>query len=880
MYQVVVSMNENASVVLKQKRERLISGFKGNALHFMSEHTSILDHYFQVCYETSLVGPELRIEKNPYAIIALGGYGRKEQCVHSDVDLLFLFEKSVPDTAEALIQEMIYPLWDIGMDVGHATRSIEECAEISRTDVEAFTAHLDARFVCGMSPLYSRLMRYLRENIIGNQSPEIIAWLIENNARRHKHFGESAYLLEPNLKEGCGGLRDYHTIRWIAKIKSDIQSRRDLEYYGYFSSNEYESLAAALAFIWSVRNHLHRMSGRKCDQLYTEHQPKLAKVLDFKEMDGRSPVEAMLGKIQGEMEFLNQQLQMFLYELSHETGQHRKRRKYQRTQNPDLEIRKGAINFLSSEAVHTNPMLLMQIFEECARFQAPLSAEAKRLVREFQYLADADFIVSKKVIKSFERLLMAKPAAVNALDEMLASGFLLQIIPEFGGIVHRVQYDDYHLFPVDQHSLHVVQTLKKFGGPDDPSECRLCGELYDELATPKWLLWAGLLHDIGKGSSGNDHAGRGAVIATHLLTRMGYRRKDIETVGFLVEEHLFLIKIATRRDVNDEETAVFCARRIKDIDRLKMLYLLTVADSISTGPKAWNEWTAALLRDLFLKTLNILENGELASREAMEAVARKKEQVVYSAKTQKAARELDTLFNVMSPRYLLYSSAEDILSHVLLYRKLQDADFVWSIAPVPEVETRIVTICAKDRPGLFSKISGVFTLNSLEILDAQIFTWRNNTALDIFHVKPPLDQLFEEEKWNRARAHLEAALSGELDLELALKEKMEDFRAERLRYAERPHRVEIDNQSSSFFTIIDVFSTDFPGLLFQITHALFQCKLDIWVAKIATKINQVVDVFYVRDFDGQKVDAADRVSAIKAAVLDVLNGAQRKESGQ
>ena len=874
-------MNENASVLLKQKRERLISGFRGNALYFMSEHTSILDHYFQVCYETSLVGPELRIEKNPYAIIALGGYGRKEQCVHSDVDLLFLFEKGVPDTAEALIQEMIYPLWDIGLDVGHATRSIEECAEISRTDVEAFTAHLDARFVCGMSPLYSRLMRYLRENIIGSRSQEIIAWLIENNVRRHKHFGDSAYLLEPNLKEGRGGLRDYHTIRWIAKIKSDIQSRRDLEYYGYFSSDEYQSLSNALAFIWSVRNHLHRMTGRKCDQLYTEHQPRLAKVLDFQETDGRSPVEAMLGKIQGEMEFLNQQLQMFLYELSHETGQqHRKRRKYQRTQNPDLEIRKGAINFTSSETVHSNPMLLMQIFEECARFQVPLSAEAKRLVREFQYLADADFIVSRKVIKSFERLLMAKPSAVNPLDEMLASGFLLHIIPEFASIVHRVQYDDYHLFPVDQHSLHVVQTLKKFGSPDDPSECRLCGELYHELTTPKWLLWAGFLHDIGKGSSGNDHSGRGAIIARDLMARTGYRRKDIETVSFLIEEHLFLIKIATRRDVNDEETSVFCARKIKDIDRLKMLYLLTVADSISTGPKAWNEWTAALLRDLFLKVLNILENGELASHEAVETVTRKKEQVVYSAKTQKAVRELDALFNVMSPRYLLYSSAQEILSHVLLYRELQDADFVWNIAEVPEVGTRIVTICAKDRPGLFSRISGVFTLNSLEILDAQIFTWRNNIALDIFHVKPPLDQLFEEEKWQRARTHLQAALSGELDLGQALEEKMKECQVDRLRFSERPPRVAIDNQSSSFFTIIDVFSTDFPGLLFQITNVLFRCKLDIWVAKIATKINQVVDVFYVRDFDGQKVDAADRVSAIKTAVLGVLNGAQQKESGQ
>ncbi|MDO9110478.1 MAG: [protein-PII] uridylyltransferase, partial [Desulfatirhabdiaceae bacterium] len=372
------------------------------------------------------------------------------------VDLLFLFENTVPATTEALIQEMVYPLWDVGLDVGHATRSVAECAEICRTDIETFTAHLDARFVCGMSPLYSRLMSHLRESIIQNQSADLISCLIQTNAIRHKHFGDSAYLLEPNLKEGRGGLRDYHTIRWIAKIKSDIRTRRDLEYYGYFSSDEFLSLSRALTFIWHVRNHLHRQAGRKCDQLYTEYQPKLARILDIHSTKGQSPVESMLGKIQGEMEFLNQQLQMFLYELSHDTGSHRKRSSIQRTRNPNLEIRKGAINFASSEAIPAAPLLLMQIFEECARFQLPLSAEAKRLVKEFQYLADETFISSKRVVKLFEKLLMSRPDRVNALDEMLSSGFLVRILPEFEGIVHRVQYDDYHLFPVDKHSLHVV----------------------------------------------------------------------------------------------------------------------------------------------------------------------------------------------------------------------------------------------------------------------------------------------------------------------------------------------------------------------------------------------------------------------------------------
>ncbi|MFC1830370.1 [protein-PII] uridylyltransferase, partial [Thermodesulfobacteriota bacterium] len=327
------------------------------------------------------------------------------------------------------------------------------------------------------------------------------------------------------------------------------------------------------------------------------------------------------------------------------------------------------------------------------------------------------------------------------------------------------------------------------------------------------------------------------------------------------------------------ETAIICARRIKDVERLKMLYLLTVADAISTGPKAWNEWISTLLRDLFLKVLSILEKGELATREAVETVERKRDAVLSSAPSQPNRQELEALLNVMSPRYLLYTPEHDMLEHFELYKDMGPDEFVWKITETADSNTRKVTICAKDRPGLFSKISGVFTLNGLDILDAQVFTWRNNIALDIFEVKPPPDQIFETEIWNRAEKHLNSALSGNLDLESALSEKVSAYRSSRRLTRERPHRVVVDNESSSFFTIVEVFTYDFPGLLYSITDALFRCRLDIWVAKIATKVDQVVDVFYVRDFDGQKVDLPDQVEAIKSTVEAVLLDVNSSETG-
>jgi [protein-PII] uridylyltransferase len=306
-----------ASEKLREKTESLISGFSEETEpDFIRKYAHILDDYFRQCFEVSRVGPRMAVDKNLYAVIALGGYGREEQCIYSDVDLLFLFEKSVPEDGEDLVREMIYPLWDIGLDVGYATRSIKECVHLALEEIEVLTSLLDARFICGFSPLYSSLMEKLDRKITPKRSNKIIAGLIENNRQRHTYFGDSAYLLEPNLKEGQGGLRDYHTMRWIARIKSNLKQFRDFEYHGYLSHDEIESLREALEFIWNIRNRLHHITGRKCDQLYFEYQAPLADALKFKKGSGQQPVEGFLSQLHGHMELIKQQHLIFLYELA------------------------------------------------------------------------------------------------------------------------------------------------------------------------------------------------------------------------------------------------------------------------------------------------------------------------------------------------------------------------------------------------------------------------------------------------------------------------------------------------------------------------------------------------------------------------------------
>ncbi len=863
---------EHASAQLQQKTRALIDRlFKGRVRDFLKQHTRILDAYFIEAFETSMVGPRMNISQNPYAVIALGGYGREEQCIQSDVDLLFLFKKRVPDQAENLIREMVYPLWDIGLDVGYATRSLKECISLSAKDFEILTPLLDARFICGWSLLYSDLTDQLREKVIRKKSRTLINWLVESNQARHVHFGDSAYLLEPNLKEGQGGLRDYHTMLWIAQIEFNAKQPRDLEYFGLLSHAEYHTLKSSLAFIWKVRNRLHHLCGRKCDQLHFENQIKLAEVLKYKQSNGQQPVERFLGDLHGRMESLKQQHLMFLYELGLEKKRKRRRKHQKQSKIEGIEVIKwGMLNFTAPEKIMDSPELLIRIFEESARLKIPLSAEAKRLIKDFAHLVNAKYRSSESIVQSFEQILLTPAPTFNVLNEMLNSGFLVRLIPEFRGIINRIQYDEYHLYPVDKHLLRTVQAIKNFGTQKDISLEPLCGQVYKELKSKKLLLWAALLHDIGKGDANDDHAATGAEVIKKILTKRGMSAEDVDSVAFLVEHHLLLIKTATRRDIHNEETAIFTARKIQDIERLKMLYLLTVADSTSTGPMAWNDWTAALLRDFFLKVLNVLEKGELATEEAVSIIKQKRADIIASERSRNAKADIAHLFDNMSPRYRLYTPAPSMLEHIKLFKQLGDSEFIWDIKRSADANTRKVTICAKDRPGLISKIAGVFTLNNINILDVQVFTWRNNIALDIFEVKPPPDEIMEDEKWQRTSDNLEASLNGTLDLTRALSKKMATRRRTNHRMQTIPHRVTVDNTSSSFFTIIEVVTYDFPGLLFQITDSLFNCALNIWVAKIATKADQVVDVFYVWDLNGQKVDSEDQAEKIKKAVLDRL----------
>jgi len=850
---------------LASERKALLASMgKMPSKDFVCRHAALVDAYFMESFTQSRSGTALNFAKNPFAVVALGGYGRCEQCVHSDVDVMILFKNRVPRDADELVRDLVYPLWDIGIEVGYSTRSVGECMSIAKDDINVLISFLDARFVCGMSSLYDAFIQRLDSRIApGRRAALLIRDLADLNSKRHKEYGDSTFLLEPNLKEGKGGLRDYHMLFWISKIQFGIHSLKDLIPMGVLAEHDYAAINDALLFVWDVRNRLHRLAGRRCDRLYFDYQRRLALEMDYAAKNGQQPVERFMGMLHLRMEIIKEQLLLFLYELGIVKPSRRSRRSG-KTAPDGIVITNKGLAFDLNAKISGSPGLLMRIFEASAHLRLPLTREALTQVRRFSRLVGESYWKLPGIKDGFEKILMAPAKTAFVIEQMLSSGFLGRLIPEFEAVADRIQFDSYHIYPVDRHLLRTVQIMKSLG-EEEPSNAgsRLAGRLYAGLKKKRLLLIAALLHDIGKGSGRGNHSGAGAAMIPAILSRMGYDEKETDTVRFLVAHHLLLMKTAMRRDISDEETVLFVARRVESATRLKMLYLLSVADAMATGPKAWNDWTAELLKSLFLKTVHAIENKGIASGSAGRRMEMKRDAVCKRC-AEISGLNKDHIRDILTPRYILAMSVDEILYHLRIYSRFKGRGFVFDVSGKPGLETRDIVICAGDRPGLFSFIAGAFALNGMEILNARIYTWKNNIALDLFTVSAPPDPVFEDQCWKKFEQDLGRMMENPAGV------SMKFFPQKKVVLDKRPPRVVVDNQSSGFFTIIEVFSHDSPGLLYRITDVLSRAGLDIWVSKISTKVDQVVDVFYVRDTGGEKLESQCAISNLKKELLAAL----------
>lgn len=769
-------------------------------------------------------------------VLALGGFGREELYPHSDIDLLVcLSEADSPDT-QVLAETLFHPLWDSGFDVGHGVRTVAETLELAANDYEVLCSLLDARLLFGPRAEFDAFRRAVHERLLRPGRDELVRWLNGRHEERHRRQGDSAQLLAPNLKDGRGGQRDLQTIRWLELTNSSQGDGGD-----YLHPTERAALATSAALLARTRVALHRASRRKNDILHLEMQPELAQRLGYGAAQERGAVELFLSDLHKAMTEIALLCRHCLnHALTGSNGNGR-------TCGPAGEVG------LDFSVLVADPANIIELFRHSAQTDVPIGWQTRRIIQARFPVLDADTGWQHAVVPRFADLLCG-PLAPHALGQMLEVGFLNRFLPEFTDVEHLVQFDAYHLLPAGPHMVETVRQLASF---DTGNE--FLGDILFPLQGNPCLRWAALLHDIGKGEG--DHAVRGAEMSRRILGRLGYGDDMCRECAFLIENHLLLVHTATRRDLGEESVIHGLAATLGTVGRLDALTLLTWADSIATGPKAWNPWVENLLRETYFKTRKVLERGFLADENKVHRLSRLRDSLRSSRPDHCSVQEFETYLAVMPPRYLMQTSQRRILEHVDLVRAFSrqcDTDgfhLIWEHRPKNGCFR--VTLISRDRPGLFARVCAALARHGLSVLGAELCVWDDRTVVDVFWVTEPLDLLYADDTMTMFRSSLARLMADESGLDrlpVQITPRLKKVFALDADLVQ----VHLDNEASDFHTVLSLQAPDVPGLLATVSLCLYRLGIDLVFAKIATQKDKAMDILHVRE-GGEKIPAEECV---------------------
>lgn len=818
---------------------------------------------------------DLQMQKTgELALVAVGGYGRRELNPYSDLDLMFLYSGKESKVVEEAANRLLYFLWDLRLDVGYSVRTLSDCVEMAGGDLTVKTALLDARLLTGSEQLYKDLKKLMVTQVLSKRSDSFISAKLEELKKRREKYGSSVYILEPNIKEGEGCLRDLHTAMWVAKIKYKVDEPRELVMKGVLSEEELGLYYSSLNYLWRIRNELHYLAGRKNDQLTFDAQTSIARFFGYEDSGKTLAVEQFMQDFYLHANRVEHFSSLLITKCIQRDDGKRKILGYftRRPVGDGFYVVKGELVVPDESVIAKEPVRLMRIFEHAQKQGVTLALGTKRLVRDNLDLVNDKFRRSKEAGTSFVNILQSEKGLAETLQQMHHLGFLNRFIPEFERIYCKVQHDAYHIYTVDTHTLFAVEEIVKLCRGDHADTLPLLTQLAREVDKRWLLILAVMLHDVGKGGGGG-HAEIGAELSKTIARRLGLTREDTERLQFLVRHHLLLAHIAQRRDLHDERMIIQFARQMEKSENLKMLYLLTYADIKAVGPEVWTEWKALLLQELYEKAFRVLERGDFKLEASGDRVRRVKKTVFELLADDYPGQLVKDELQALSTRHLLSYSPEIIAAHVRTLLRLPKDQMVVQLAHEVDKGYTNCTVCTYDVPGLFSMITGVVAANGMNILGAQIHTNTNEKVLDILQVGSPQGFVItEQSRWTRFQNDLRQVLEGKVKVSaLVAKRHRPSILSEKSKPTV-PARVEIDNEVSSDYTVIDIYAHDKIGLLYRITSTLTRLGLYIGVSKISTKVDQVADVFYVKDIFGQKIMNPGKLEEIRKELLDAVDG--------
>ncbi|MBS1301321.1 [protein-PII] uridylyltransferase [Loktanella sp. SALINAS62] len=811
------------------------------------------------------------------SVIAVGGYGRGEMAPYSDVDLLFLTPYKITPWAEAVIESSLYMLWDLKMKVGHASRTVKDCLRLASEDYTIRTSLVEYRYLTGDADLAVTLGKRLWTDLFKSSAPDFIEAKLKERTERHKKQGGQRYMVEPNVKEGKGGLRDLQSLYWIGKYIHGVQEASDLVKYKVFSQSEYETFRQAHEFLWAVRCHLHLIAGRGQDQLTFDMQVQVADAMGFEDRTGRRGVEHFMQAYFRHATMVGDLTRIFLtaQERTHAKAAPMLERLLKRKPKtkPPYAIKQNRLTVSGPKTFLAAPLNLLHIFEESLRTGTLMHPDAMRLIAANLHLIDDTVREDPEANRIFLRLLLKYGNPERALRRMNELNMLAAFMPEFAPIVAMMQFNMYHSYTVDEHTIQVISHLARIERGELVEELPYASQIIQAGVNRKVLYVALLLHDIGKGRP-EDHSVLGARIARKVAPRLGLSKKECDTVEWLIRNHLLMSDTAQKRDISEPRTVRGFAKAVKSKERLDLLLLLTVCDIRGVGPGTWNNWKAVLLRNLYSATRDALDTGlEDLSRETREAVAKRA--------LRDALADWDTaaLKQEMSRHYGPYWQGLPPTTHVVFAELLQDiSDSEIKINLTLDHDRDATRACFAmvDHPGLFSRMNGALALVGANIVDARTYTSKDGYATAVFWIQDADGHPFEEARLPRLRSMIQRTLMGEIVAREALKDR--DVLPKRMRAFRVPTVITFDNDGSEIYTIIEVDTRDRPGLLYDLTRTLANANVYISSAVIATYGEQAVDTFYVKDMTGLKFHSQAKRDALEARLRDAIDrGAERAQ---
>lgn len=831
------------------------------AMHFVTEHLHPI---------------AVRTKGEHLAVVAVGGYGRGEMAPFSDVDLLFLTPYKQTAWSESVIESALYLLWDLKLKVGQSTRSPEDCLRLARSDMTIRTALLEQRFLCGERALFDELDGRLWTELFEKTAPEYVEAKMAERDERHERHGGSRYLLEPNLKEGKGGLRDLQTLHWISKYIYHTDTAWDLVGMGVYEPEEVQRFADASKFIWAVRCHLHELAGRAQERLTFDRQVEIAGRMGYRDNEGMLGVERFMQTYFRHAKAVGDLTRIFaaVLEAEHTKSQPRFSALLQvlsfrsaAAGDQPFSVTGGRLNVRDETVFGENPVNILRLFYDAARTEALVHPEALRLVTQNLDLIDDTLRADPAANALFMNMLCDPEQAEPTLRMLNETQVLGRFIPEFGRIFAMMQFNMYHHYTVDEHTIRTIGILNQIERLEAEEAHPVATEIMKGGINRRVLYVALLLHDIGKGSP-RDHSELGAEIAETVCPRLGLDEAETEMVVWLVRHHLLMSDIAQKRDISDPRTVSDFAAQVRSPQRLRMLLVLTVCDIRGVGPGVWNNWKAQLLRNLYWDTRDVMTGGA-EQRGMAERVGAAREALAVTLadwSEEERAGELQR-------HYAHYWLGLDTDTHRVfaeLARDRGDRPLVSRFLQNGKRDATKACLYMADHPGIFARMAGAFAIAGASVVDARSYTTNDGMATAVFWLQDRDGKPYEAGRLPRLSRTIERTLKGEVIARNEIRERT------RVRARERqfkvPTRIVFDNEASDTLTVIEVNARDRLGLLHELTRTIADLNLNIVSAIIATYGEHAVDVFYVKDLFGHKIRAKHKLERLERRLTDAAEG--------